>query len=189
MNLSPNMFSVNDQQPTIEFNDHSGYLFVRDVFHQLHCLNYLRKKTILYNHLYPYKENDLEVLAEFHLCKLPIQKNQLFHDFCWHTEPHCIDTIRLSLQCHADLSLIPSRWADGWSEPWPGYSNKHQCRNFDRIRDWALENQANFMGGHLVHPKLGPVGGSPLNLSALPVWGEEYGHSVVPGKLPVCHPQ
>ncbi len=68
-------------------------------------------------------------------------------------------------------------------------SNKHQCRNFDRIRDWALENQANFMGGHLVHPELGPVGENPLNLSALPVWDEEYDHSVVPGKLPVCYPQ
>ncbi len=78
MNLSPNMFSVNDQQPTIEFSDHSGYLFVGDVFHQLHCLNYLRKKTILYNHLYLDEENDPEVPAEFHLRKLATQKDQFY---------------------------------------------------------------------------------------------------------------
>ena len=90
---------------------------------------------------------------------------------------------------HADLSLIPSRWANGWSEPWPDFSNKHQCRNFDKLRDWALEYQANLVGGNLMHPVFGPVGGSPLNLSALPVLDEEYDHSVVVGKLPVCHLQ
>jgi Mycotoxin biosynthesis protein UstYa len=39
-------------QPSVEFRDGNGYFFGVDIFHQLHCLNYLRKKTVLYNHLY-----------------------------------------------------------------------------------------------------------------------------------------
>ncbi|PVH72008.1 hypothetical protein DL98DRAFT_351932, partial [Cadophora sp. DSE1049] len=102
----------------------SGYFFGMDVFHQLHCLDYLRKKTTLYSHLYPPEESkaeDEQIPPEFHI-------------------PHCIDSIRLSLQCHADLSLIPQRWADGWLEPWAVWTNKHMCRNFDAIRDWAQSN-------------------------------------------------
>ncbi|KAI3320979.1 hypothetical protein HD806DRAFT_504145 [Xylariaceae sp. AK1471] len=40
-------------ESSVQFHDGSGYFFGMDVFHQLHCLNYLRKKTVLYNHLYP----------------------------------------------------------------------------------------------------------------------------------------
>jgi hypothetical protein len=97
---------------------------------------------------------------------------------------HCINSLRLSLQCHKDLSLIPFRWADGWIEPWPIFSNKHQCRDFDAIRDWAKENGPSLVGT-LEHPELGTVGKSPLNVSALLIWNEPHDQGVKPGKMPV----
>jgi hypothetical protein len=100
-------------------------------------------------------------------------------------EAHCIDSIRLSLQCHADTTLVPQRWADGWLEPWAVWTNKHMCRNFDAIRDWAVENTP-YLPGQLRHPELGTVVSGRLNLSALPIWQEEYDKDVVPGQLPVC---
>ena len=56
----------------------SGYFFGMDVFHQLHCLNYLRKKSVLYNHLYPSESEieDQQVPPEFHIRKL--QTHTLF---------------------------------------------------------------------------------------------------------------
>ncbi|KAI1820839.1 hypothetical protein F4861DRAFT_533432 [Xylaria intraflava] len=155
-------------QSSVEFHDGSGYFFGMDVFHQLHCLNYLRKKTILYNHLYPSSGEieDQQVPPEFHI-------------------PHCIDSIRLSLQCHADTTLVPQRWADGWLEPWAIWTNKHTCRNFNAIRDWAVEN-APYTTSQLKHPDLGTVVSGRLNLSALPIWQEEHDKDVVLGQLPVC---
>ncbi|KAI0975025.1 hypothetical protein F4678DRAFT_421712 [Xylaria arbuscula] len=155
-------------QSSVPFRDGSGYFFGMDVFHQLHCLNYLRKKTVLYNHLYPSEGEgeDQQIPPEFHI-------------------PHCIDSIRLSLQCHADATLVPQRWADGWLEPWAVWTNKHMCRNFDAIRDWAWEN-APYLPGQLRHPELGTVVSGRLNLSALPIWQEEYDKDVVLGQLPVC---
>ncbi|RFU79492.1 major facilitator superfamily domain, general substrate transporter [Trichoderma arundinaceum] len=57
------------EQPSVKFHDGSGYFFGMDVFHQLHCLNYLRKKTVLYNHLYPseHEIEDEQVPPEFHI--------------------------------------------------------------------------------------------------------------------------
>ena len=54
-------------QPSIEFADGSGSFYGMDVFHQLHCLNYLRKKSVLYNHLYPSDGEDEQVAPEFHI--------------------------------------------------------------------------------------------------------------------------
>ncbi|KAI0160421.1 hypothetical protein GGR57DRAFT_499107 [Xylariaceae sp. FL1272] len=149
-------------QSSVEFRDGSGYFFGMDVFHQLHCLNYLRKKTVLYNHLYPSEGEgeDQQIPPEFH-----------------------IHSIRLSLQCHADTTLVPQRWAGGWLEPWAVWTNKHICRNFDAIRDWARKNTPH-LAGQLSHPELGTVVSGRLNLSALPIWQEEYDKDIVLGQLP-----
>jgi hypothetical protein len=58
-------------QSSVQFRDGSGYFFGMDVFHQLHCLNYLRKKTVLYNHLYPSEGEgeDQQIPPEFHIRK------------------------------------------------------------------------------------------------------------------------
>ncbi|KAI1331997.1 hypothetical protein F5Y16DRAFT_358292 [Xylariaceae sp. FL0255] len=140
-------------ETSVPVADGSGEdLFALDVFHNLHCLDYIRKRTIMYRPMYPPVEEDIP--EAYHL-------------------PHCIDSIRLSLQCHADLTLIPHRWADGWLQPWPVWTNKHECRNFDAIRSWAREVQPH-MKGLLVHPQLGEVVSGPMNKSALPIWQEEH---------------
>lgn len=56
-------------QTSVQFSDGRGYLFGLDVFHQLHCLNYLRKKTVFYNHLYP--DMDEEIPAKYHIRESP----------------------------------------------------------------------------------------------------------------------
>ncbi|ORY68978.1 uncharacterized protein BCR38DRAFT_424932 [Pseudomassariella vexata] len=137
---------------SVEFKDGSGQLVALDVFHQLHCLNYLRKKTSLYSPLYHDMAHEEEIPAQYHI-------------------PHCIDSIRMPLQCHADLSVISQRWADGWMEPWATWENNHRCRNFDKIKEWAIEKYP-VLAWQMVHPQLGYVMSGQNNISALPLLDE-----------------
>lgn len=132
---------------SVSFRDGSGYLAGFELFHQLHCLNYLRKKTILYHDQYSAMPED--VPQEHHI-------------------PHCIDALRLALQCQSEMTLITQNWVDGWLEPWADWRTQHQCRNFASIQAWAAENQPH-VPGSFVHPKLGVVESGHLNLSALPI--------------------
>lgn len=178
-------------ESSVEFNDGSGYLMYMDVFHQLHCLNYLRKK------LDPWKADYLSVPSDgnfperYHTGQLPYSwlcclilsyelQGQILISMLileWleltFSLAHCIDSIRMSLECHGDLSLVPQRWADGWGEPWPVVESLHVCRDYDRIQKWAHSRQPK-VAGLLVHPTLGTVVTGHLNSSALPVYWEDH---------------
>lgn len=74
---------------------------------------------------------------------------------------HCIDSIRLSLQCHADTSVIPFTWLPNYKLPWPDFRSTHKCRNFDDILAFAQENffDAEKHKDLFVHPELGEYTG------------------------------
>jgi hypothetical protein len=65
------------------------------------------------------------------------------------------------------------------------WTNKHMCRDFGAVRDWAMANIPK-TAGTLRHPELGTVVSGRLNLSALPIWQEAHDPDVVPGQMPVC---
>ncbi|KAF9075812.1 hypothetical protein BDP27DRAFT_1380483 [Rhodocollybia butyracea] len=96
--------------------DDGYYIANLDVFHQLHCLNMVRMAL----HIEDYQHNAWE-LEDRHVS-------------------HCVDSIRQSLMCSADISV--NVWQ--WNEPYntvTGYSSQaHQCRNFFKLRDWALDH-------------------------------------------------
>ncbi|MCJ1312070.1 hypothetical protein MMC25_005744 [Agyrium rufum] len=102
---------------SLKMYDGSGYLAALDVYHELHCLNYIRK----YIHR-DYYAND----------ELP--ETQIVH------VGHCIDTLRMTLMCHADISLVTYDWLPNLSAPWPNFNNEHECRNWDSIEKYAKEH-------------------------------------------------
>ncbi|KAK2052712.1 hypothetical protein LY76DRAFT_526127 [Colletotrichum caudatum] len=141
---------------SVEFRDGSGYMVYLDVFHQLHCLNYLRMKLDPWKASYPHIPSDDNFPEKYHVA-------------------HCIDSIRLSLECHADLSVVPQRWADGWLEPWPVVESDHVCRNYTKIQEWAHGRHPHKdVTENLYHPTMGKVYGHRLNTSALPVYWEDH---------------
>ncbi|KAF9065603.1 hypothetical protein BDP27DRAFT_1298076 [Rhodocollybia butyracea] len=92
------------------------YLAELDVFHQLHCLNYLR----MFFNIELYRDHP-----------------DMGMDHTW----HCIDSIRQSLMCSADISVNVWQWDDK-IEKVVGHSDIiHSCRNFDKVRDWALDRR------------------------------------------------
>ncbi|KAG5637898.1 hypothetical protein H0H81_002783 [Sphagnurus paluster] len=108
------------------------YIIGIDVFHQLHCLNFIRKS------LYPdyYKtDNATETprQREIHLS-------------------HCVNSIRQSLMCSADISTIVFKEPAGKN---PQFDILHSCRKFDKIKEWGMRHQATTLplpsgnGGHM----------------------------------------
>ncbi|KAF6788128.1 hypothetical protein CSOJ01_15098 [Colletotrichum sojae] len=105
---------------TVPIPDDKGYYVVSlNVFHQLHCLNMLRKR-IWSDEVYA---ADDELMGIEHL-------------------EHCIDALRQSLMCSADVTPIPWIWREEDHEAKAVAEIAHTCRDFEAIRAWAKENRA-----------------------------------------------
>jgi hypothetical protein len=55
---------------------------------------------------------------------------------------HCIDSIRQSLMCSSDISVIVWQWRNETQLVHPHGGIVHTCRNFEKISEWAKENKA-----------------------------------------------
>ncbi|KJZ74360.1 hypothetical protein HIM_06170 [Hirsutella minnesotensis 3608] len=121
-------------QTSVPLNDEAGgFLVTLDVFHELHCLDVLRKR--IFKDDYP---NDIE------------EEVQIKHI------DHCIDLIRQVLMCHADIALHTFTWKDDYRWPWPNFTVEHECRNWDSVMQWAREHRVPDVKGPIVkHPTLG----------------------------------
>ncbi|KAI0146669.1 hypothetical protein BJ166DRAFT_538323 [Pestalotiopsis sp. NC0098] len=99
------------------------YLIGLDVFHQLHCLDNIRRG------LWPdrYRHEDymggqgMSLLSAKHL-------------------DHCVDQIRQVIMCASDVSTNWLRWDEEWQSNMPPGFTYHSCRNFDAVVDWAREH-------------------------------------------------
>ncbi|KAK4076184.1 hypothetical protein Trihar35433_2744 [Trichoderma harzianum] len=101
-----------------------GYVASLEVFHQLHCLNYIRQFT--WYQMGAYNENNSQHLVNGTLKELRI-----------HTD-HCIESLRIALMCQADVSPVLMKWDNNYDPPRPAaeFSSHHRCRNFDAIMNW-----------------------------------------------------
>jgi hypothetical protein len=101
-------------------DDAYGAIF--DVYHQLHCLNFLRK--LIYPNYYnvsTWHNADIEGLFEVHM-------------------NHCVDIVMQAIQCSGNVNLITLHWVETQTYPFPDMSVNRQCVNFDGITQYRLEN-------------------------------------------------
>ncbi|KAJ8093851.1 hypothetical protein PM082_009715 [Marasmius tenuissimus] len=102
--------------PTIRIpSDPDNYIVALDVFHQVHCLNMLRKG--LRPDYYP-----------------PVED--------WHVQ-HCIEHLRQAILCSSDVSLIIYHWNYEQNSTYGRSATPHTCRNFDTIYEWAKDPKNN----------------------------------------------
>ena len=111
-----------------------------EVFHQLHCLNAIRKLAYGITDLIPGQQAEVHVGEDTPLIKIP--KTPLFHDTNASSD-HCVDYLRQAIMCHSDLTPIQHKRRDrpipGFP-PWkPDFTVPHTCRNFWKIHDWAAQ--------------------------------------------------
>ncbi|KAI1649244.1 uncharacterized protein F4817DRAFT_44958 [Daldinia loculata] len=100
-----------------------------EVFHQLHCLDLLRKAAQPNYHYY-------SQLGE------PMFHGNELYQLSTHIG-HCVDILRQSLTCNPDYALIGYVHVDGQDFPVPNFpAVKHQCRpfeSFEALRRWTEE--------------------------------------------------
>ncbi|KAL7941843.1 tat pathway signal sequence [Trichoderma barbatum] len=128
-----------DATGAVQLNDGTDrVLFTLNVFHNLHCLNYIRKfifRSGNYEDMFPELGRD----------------GQLDH------AGYCVDMIRQSIICEGDISISTYDWKIDHLLPWPNFRVAHECVNWDNIVDWARKHAApNLRGSILMHPKYGP---------------------------------
>ena len=138
---SANSLDKTDRDPAKYITTPGGeYIVQWDVFHQIHCLNWLRKDL---NREYYYGDK---------------QPGQVWKDH----QNHCINMLLQVLMCHADVDIIPYQWMDkhpdkGGDEgagrmlearigrkevsPQPDFMVQKMCRDFDGLVEWAKANK------------------------------------------------
>ncbi|KIN09166.1 hypothetical protein OIDMADRAFT_111443, partial [Oidiodendron maius Zn] len=107
----------------------NDFVIQLDVFHQLHCLNAVRKT--LFPERY-WREYDDYLTAE--------GERNYTSTSAKHFD-HCIDSIRQSIMCHGDIATVYWQWMPVRQQPLPRLEITHTCRDFDAIRDWAKEHR------------------------------------------------
>ncbi|KAK7044214.1 hypothetical protein VNI00_007936 [Paramarasmius palmivorus] len=98
--------------------DEDHYIVELDVFHNLHCLNMIRKT--LHSDYYTHMAMNLNDNAE-------------------HMD-HCVDWLRQSLMCAGDTSVIVWKWEESEQKNKFQGDVAHTCRDFDKLRQWGLEH-------------------------------------------------
>ncbi|KAG4438774.1 hypothetical protein IFR05_005751 [Cadophora sp. M221] len=121
-------------RPSIELSDGSGdYFGTLDVYHQLHCLKYIRQ----YVHQDYYTVRDTNVPVKDHV-------------------NHCIEMLRQVVMCKADTALMTYEWLPDFPGPWPNFGIQHECVNWEKIDNWSKERSIDiFDPKYLHHPKFG----------------------------------
>lgn len=139
--LQPWQAKLDPSTPGLENTDEPHLIADVELFHQLHCLDLVRKGSYWD---YPYYEAiDKEVAAA----------GGVTGPFSGDSEhgrrhfSHCVDMLRQRLMCSADTEVFGQVWIGegGPDEITDGvsimFSGERKCRNYDDIRTWVLENQ------------------------------------------------
>jgi hypothetical protein len=72
-----------------------------------------------------------------------------------HKIDHCIDFLRQSAMCHADVGVITFQWSLDSRVP-VANSTHHQCANWKKLDEWTKARTVDMMKpGWLIHPSKG----------------------------------
>ena len=94
-----------------------------EVFHQLHCLNFLRQSTFMEH----YKSRVVSFQDDPNVVRTHID--------------HCIEMLRQSIMCQSDLGVLTYNWVEVQDFPWPNFNTQHQCRNFEKVLEWGKDKE------------------------------------------------
>ncbi|KAG2063641.1 hypothetical protein BDR04DRAFT_1062618 [Suillus decipiens] len=99
-----------------------GFMVAMESPHQLHCLNLLRKSSWREH----YAPTDISFQDKPRVIRMHLD--------------HCIEMIRQTIMCNADVTLITWDWVEGHDIPYPNFNTLHQCRDYEKILDWSTKH-------------------------------------------------
>ncbi|KAI1191195.1 hypothetical protein F5B17DRAFT_426840 [Nemania serpens] len=113
---------------TVQLGDANGggMMATLEMFHQLHCLDLVRKFTF---YKYPYYKSTGGVFNR----PVDAQINHI---------DHCLEIIRQVIMCNGDTGLITFHWVANNPVPYPDFNTWHSCRNPEEILAFAKEREA-----------------------------------------------
>ncbi|KAJ6501619.1 hypothetical protein C8R47DRAFT_970065 [Mycena vitilis] len=97
------------------------YMLALDVFHELHCLDEIRKA--MHPSYYPHTTEGMNT-------------NHM---------RHCLSSLRQSIMCTADISTIVWQWSEKSQAAKERSDVLHTCRDFSKIQDWGRQHFAGSM--------------------------------------------
>ncbi|PWY91613.1 hypothetical protein BO94DRAFT_489481 [Aspergillus sclerotioniger CBS 115572] len=100
-----------------------AYIGRLDIFHQIHCLDWLRRETY-FDHYYGKKWPPGTPPSDMHRTHIS----------------HCIYILLQNLMCNANVDIYTHFWADAQLNAFPDFSVNHKCRDFEAILAWQEEN-------------------------------------------------
>ncbi|KAK1981464.1 hypothetical protein LZ30DRAFT_720000 [Colletotrichum cereale] len=117
--------------------DGSGFIGTLNVYHELHCIKRLYQYT--YPEVYPRGDTPAaEASSRQH-------------------KDHCLDFLRQSAMCHADVGVITFQWSPESLLP-VANATHHQCANWEKLARWTKGRTVDMMKpGWLIHPSKGPA--------------------------------
>ncbi|KAK3317706.1 hypothetical protein B0T19DRAFT_469476 [Cercophora scortea] len=108
--------------PTSWGEGSDAYIAQIETFHQIHCLNELRK-SMYYDYYYKTPPNELYTSHK----------------------AHCVHMLLQVIMCSADVGLISHNWVhneriqEPKTRPMADFNMVKKCRDFDALLDWARE--------------------------------------------------
>ncbi|KJX97225.1 hypothetical protein TI39_contig523g00003 [Zymoseptoria brevis] len=116
--------------PTMTIPGTEDYLITLEVFHNLHCLNELRKL------LWPDRYRMLQRVS-FDNGTINTSSFGFRH---W---DHCVDSLRQALTCNADVAPVSWHVNVPFNRGiYPRLASTHTCRDFSQIQKWAKEHKS-----------------------------------------------
>ncbi|OAT10641.1 hypothetical protein, variant 2 [Blastomyces gilchristii SLH14081] len=103
--------------------EQDAYMAQLDIFHQIHCLNRLRKAAFA---TYP--------------GYTPVETEDAYSKIWWVHIGHCVDMLLQNIKCYGNTDMITVAWVGDHGKLWPDFSINHKCRDFDAIMKWNLEH-------------------------------------------------
>lgn len=89
-----------------------------DVFHQLHCLNAVRKAAY-YDHYHPGEPRSAVFKPHIN---------------------HCIHMMLQNILCTASTDIVTFQFRENQEGVYSDFDMNHKCRDFKAIKEWAVEN-------------------------------------------------
>ncbi|KAK0125936.1 hypothetical protein ONS95_007560 [Cadophora gregata] len=110
-------------------SEHGGeYLGNFEVYHQLHCLDLIRKYT--YEDYYRHPD------------RLPLEFTDSNKTLRLHVD-HCIDYLRQLIMCTGDVGIHTYFWRKDRDGPFPDFRVERKCRKWDVVADYAASARGN----------------------------------------------
>ncbi|KAK7960803.1 hypothetical protein PG988_012017 [Apiospora saccharicola] len=85
---------------------------------------------------------ELSVVHELHCINPP---NLVINERASANTDHCLEILRQSVMCHADVSMITMTWEPTSVFPAADFQNVHECTNWDKLYEWQKERSRDLM--------------------------------------------